>query len=306
MSAATIVRRTRQRGYKAEWDPRPETRRLILQVQEIIAEYEQFLPMTIRQILYRLVGIHDYPKTGYTRLCEHLNTARRARWIPFSAIRDDGVLGGDPGHLSGVGSYWNLVRLLADQYTLDKQQTQSVAVEVLCEAGGMVPQLERVAHRFSVAVWSSGGFDSTTLKHSLAERIVERDKPTVVLHLGDYDKSGVDLYRALEEDVCAFVKADAPHLDVTFERVALTPEQIQEYNLPTTPAKNERQAREWIEKGIETCQLEALPPDVIAELLNSALLRWSEPTALSSALFQEDNDRRDLAEYVLPGEGGSE
>jgi hypothetical protein len=50
-----------------------------------------YLPLTIRQIFYRLVGVHDYEKTerGYKRLCEHLNRARRARIVAMDAIRDD-------------------------------------------------------------------------------------------------------------------------------------------------------------------------------------------------------------------------
>jgi hypothetical protein len=83
--------RTRTRGF-APWSPRQETLFLIDQVRDVLREYAPYLPLTLRQIFYRLVGAHRYEKTeqAYDRLGEHLNRARRARMIPMSEIRDDG------------------------------------------------------------------------------------------------------------------------------------------------------------------------------------------------------------------------
>src|SRR6266487_1486294 len=82
--------RTRVRGF-APWSPKADTLALLDQVRGVLDEYEDYLPLTIRQIFYRLVGAHEYEKTerAYQRLIEHLNRARRARMIPMSAIRDD-------------------------------------------------------------------------------------------------------------------------------------------------------------------------------------------------------------------------
>src|SRR5215471_8150611 len=78
--------RTRVRGF-APWAPRGTTLELLEQVRGVLDEYEDYLPLTIRQIFYRLVGAHNYEKTerAYGRLCEHLNRARRARIIPMAA-----------------------------------------------------------------------------------------------------------------------------------------------------------------------------------------------------------------------------
>src|SRR5262249_57158880 len=72
--------RTRVRGF-APWAPRGATAGLLDQVRGVLEEYEDYLPLTIRQIFYRLVGAHEYEKTerAYARLSEHLNRARRAR-----------------------------------------------------------------------------------------------------------------------------------------------------------------------------------------------------------------------------------
>jgi hypothetical protein len=84
--------RTRVRGF-APWSPQADTRALLEQVRAVFEEYHDYLPLTIRQIFYRLVGRYEFEKTerAYGRLCEHLNRARRARLIPMDHIRDDGA-----------------------------------------------------------------------------------------------------------------------------------------------------------------------------------------------------------------------
>lgn len=81
----------RVRGF-VQWRPQRGTLAVLDQVRAVLAEYAAYLPLTIRQIFYRLVGAHDHPKTeaAYERLCNYLNRARRAEMIDMSAIRDDG------------------------------------------------------------------------------------------------------------------------------------------------------------------------------------------------------------------------
>jgi hypothetical protein len=51
--------RPRARGF-APWSPQPETRALLQQVLAVLREYTEYLPLTLRQIFYRLVGAHGY------------------------------------------------------------------------------------------------------------------------------------------------------------------------------------------------------------------------------------------------------
>ena len=69
LGGATRVK-TRVRGF-APWSPQAATLELLEQVRAVLDEYEDYLPLTIRQIFYRLVGAHNYDKTeqAYDRLC---------------------------------------------------------------------------------------------------------------------------------------------------------------------------------------------------------------------------------------------
>jgi hypothetical protein len=84
--------RARPKGY-APWRPHRKTRLLLEQVEGVIDEYADHLPLTVRQIFYRLVGQYGYEKTelAYNRLVEALVRARRAQMIDFNVIRDDGI-----------------------------------------------------------------------------------------------------------------------------------------------------------------------------------------------------------------------
>src|ERR1035437_3459784 len=100
-----------------------------------------------------------------------MQMARRAHRIPFSAIRDDGVITYARDWYADVDAFHVKVQAMAQSYERDKLARQPRHVKLWCEAAGMMPQLTRVADDYSVPVYSSGGFDSATSKWELAQRI---------------------------------------------------------------------------------------------------------------------------------------
>jgi hypothetical protein len=278
---------TRPKGF-APWRPRDATKDILAQVEEVLRQYKNHWPLSIRQIFYRLVGIYNYDKTelAYNRLCEYINRARRAKIIPFEAIRDDGWIKKEPYCFYDKGHFLRNMQYQVDDYTIDKQARQECQVFLLCEAGGMVPQLVKVAEPYSVPVMSSGGFDSLTVKYDL-RRMIERK--AIFLHVGDYDPSGVCIFDSLAADVTAFATGNIKEMDgfVTFDRLALTPEQIQLHNLPTAPAKKTDIRGNNVK---QSCQLEALPPDILADIVEKAI------TDLYDMAVYEEDCRREVRE----------
>jgi hypothetical protein len=281
--------RTRVRGF-APWTPRGETQVLLEQARGVLDEYEAYLPLTIRQIFYRLVGAHQYEKTerGYGRLCEHLNRARRARIIPMSAIRDDGGVISAPDSWEDTEQFMRTMRAMAANFKLDRSAGQRARLVATCEATGMVPQLERVAHPLGATVMSDGGFESTTDRYKFAAALAGHGCPTEVLDIGDHDPSGAHRFLAFWEDVAAFARELGG--EVVFTRLAVTPDQIQRYDLPTAPKKpTDKRAF----RG-KTCQAEALPPDVLADMLRTAIEQRINRRVYERVLRQERIVRRDL------------
>lgn len=289
----------RVRGF-AKWNPAEDSQETLQQVIEVLEEYRDYWPLTIRQVFYRLVGRYDYPKTekAYDKLGEKINRGRReyreVPWnLPWDAFRDDGVIDSPFHCYSGADDFWGTVQALASQFRFDLMSYQVVHLELFCEAAGMVPQLERVANQYGVNVSSSGGFDSTTRKHDLAKRLSGTGKPCVLLHIGDLDPSGVHMCSSLDEDIQAF--CDHYGGQVEMVRLAVTPDQQAAYNLPTAPPKatdNRSFDSDF------TVQAEALDPADLAQIVTDAIESQIDLPTLARARRQERAMRTSLLSQI--------
>jgi len=290
-------KRSRVRGY-APWKPQARARATLANVEQVLETYQAHLPMSVRQILYALIGRDQAEKGDYEHLLDVMNRARRAGMIDFEAIRDDGISVIEPVTYTGIEDFHEETAIRARNYERDKQAAQPYYIELYCEAAGMIPQVARGVKQFSIPVYSGGGFDSTTARWEVAQRVVERNVPTVLLHLGDRDNYGDSIVTAWAEDIVAYVERDRPiqtikAIPVT---VALTAEQVEEYSLPTQPAKGSERS------GRPTCQLEALPPDILAGLIREAVAGWFDADIYHDHRETEVYERAELLGLPAGGE----
>ena len=286
---------TRVRGL-APWKPQAPTRALLAQIAGVLTEYRDHLPLTARQIYYRLVGAFDYPKTeqGYERLLNTLNRARRAGIVPFNAIRDDGVTHRGAGGFD-VPHFLHSLRYTAEAYRSDRLAGQPVRLELWVEAAGMVPQAARIAEKYGVPTFSSGGFDSTTAKYEAARRFMDADVPVTVLHIGDHDPSGISIFDAATGDVTAMC-ADLGRTDVvSFARIAVTTRQIKQYALPDAPPKDTDRRGNW--RGA-TVQVEAMTPEQLAGVIETAIRARLDLTTYAAVLAREATERAQIVALV--------
>jgi hypothetical protein len=284
-----VIGRQRPRGFIKSWNPRAETLALLEKVTGILADYAAQLPLSLRQVFYILVGRHAYEKTerAYDRLGESLNKARRTRIVDVDAIRDDGFTINVPHFYGTAEHFFGVVQVSAQLLRLDRQEGQDRRLALWCEAAGMVPQLARIADPYGIAVYSSGGFDSLTDKHRVAQE--RADGPVTVLHIGDYDPSGVHVFSALAEDIGAF----AHHYggDVEFVRLAVRPEQAALYGLAAAPPKTTDRRRF---EGNETWQAEALDPRDLALIVQTAIDERINRVRHEAVLVAEHDVRQEV------------
>ncbi|MEV1040551.1 hypothetical protein AB0J01_28460 [Streptomyces sp. NPDC050204] len=282
----------RPRGPQPDWRPKRETLRVLAAVDVVLDRYRDHLPVSLRQLFYVLFsdGVLAKTERDYKRMCEYVGMARRSGRIGWEVIRDDTQIAVQaPQSFAGPADFWGTVKAAADEYRVDRQEGQPVRLELWCEAAGMVPQLARLGSGFGIACFSGGGFDGLAGKHDAARRAVAGGVRTRVLHLGDFDQSGEHLFSSLAEDVVAFAAAGGA--EVKFERVAVTAEQVAAYGLPTAPPKPSDH-RSF--SGTATTQAEALPPDVLADVVRVAIEQHRNPTAHRAALAREETERREI------------
>jgi hypothetical protein len=118
---------------------------------------------------------------------------------------------------------------------------------------------------------------------------VERtDRPAVLLYAGDFDPSGEDIDRDFIARTDCWDQV---------RRVALTAAQVSEYGLPPNPGKvTDSRAKGFVERHgrLVQVELDALPPEVLRELLSSAIAEFWDDAAHNRTLVQEAADRRTL------------
>lgn len=295
--------RTRPRGFIADWQPKPETVEVVRTIQAVLTANREHLPLTLRQVFYQMVSNFGFDKTekAYQRLCEIATKARRARWIDMDEIRDDGFNELLPWYFAtrrmavapqySEDEWLGYVREAAETFELDRQHDQPVKLFLWCEAAGMASQLRNASAEWHVPVLSSGGFDSVTTKHDIARQLSEHDE-VEILHLGDHDPSGVHVYYSLDEDLQAFLAAYGG--DVTVTRLAVTPEQVAELDLPTAPPKaTDRRAFTGL-----TTQCEAIPPATLAQIVRDAVEARIDMDVLAETREREADIRERLEDRL--------
>lgn len=298
--------------------PRKEAQQVLDHVGEVLETYRDSLPLTLRQTYYRLVGAYGYPKQDafYQRLSTILARSRRAGLLPWHVIRDDGVAERYcGGGYDGLEGFRDAILRDAEWYSRSKFEGQPRQIIVLCEAAGMVPQIVSAVGDFPAIVRSAGGMDSVTAKHDLALLCARQD--SVVLHVGDWDPSGLSIFHAIHEDVrqmavdhCANLGVNAP--EFVCKRVTIREEHISEYGLLTGTIKASDAAKRWY-PGIDgdlraTCEAEALAPDDLQKIVRNAVGAEIDLWAFNAAVEAQCRERQkaiDAVSSLTFGDGGA-
>jgi hypothetical protein len=148
-----------------------------------------------------------------------------------------------------------------------------------------------------------------TGKHDLVREIVDTiiddGMPTRILHVGDHDPSGVHIGKALHEDIDAFIAAllireGREPAWGRFERLAVLPEHVTLYKLPTAPAKaTDRRSFDGVgDDPTATVQAEALPPDILAAIVEAGIRAEWDDAAETRILRREEEERRRLNAWL--------
>ena len=87
-----------------------------------------------------------------------------------------------------------------------------------------------------------------------------------------------------------------PDADVVFQRLAVTPAQIEEYALPTRPTKRTDTRSAGFEG--ESVEVDALPPTVLRSILQTAIEAHIDPRTLALTKSVEASERDQLASLI--------
>lgn len=225
--------------------------------------------VTLRQLFYRLVAAEMLPNTqqAYSSLSSKSAEARRAGTFP--ALMDRGRDIDRPNLWTSAADAANWV---AEMYMEDRSATQDVNIYVAVEKNALRTQLFQWFAPLGLPIIALGGYPSQTLADEVYEDTNEghrAGKPSILIYGGDFDADGEDIERDFISRAGCFEETI---------RVALTPTQIEEFQLPPQPGKwTSSRAKGFAYKyedlfldvyGIDIVQIEldALPPEELRRI----------------------------------------
>jgi hypothetical protein len=254
---------------------------------------EESHPQTVRQVFYALtvtgaVAKHEgeYKQTVIRLLVDMRETGA----IPFHWIADNTRWMRKPSSFTGIEE---CLTACAETYRRNLWTSMPVYVEVWCEKDALAGVLIEETEVYDVPLMVAKGYSSISFLHNAAKAIEAKSRPAYIYHLGDFDPSGVDAARDIE----AKLRRYAPGAEIHFERVAVTPAQIAEWNLPTRPTKqSDTRAKKF--GSTTSVELDAIPAPKLRELVRGCIERHIDQHQLKILRTAEESERELLRAWA--------
>ena len=274
------------------WSPRQKILQLLKPVLELVKVYDL---VTVRQIYYRLVvqQIISNALNEYRRVVRVLKRGRLAGFIPFGKVIDD------TREAEKTPSWMNIqeiMRAAIRQYRSDWWMDQPNYVEVWLEKRALRRIFYPITNAYDVHLCVGGGYQSWSEVWEAKQRFESRkDQNIIILYFGDLDPSGKDMPRDIE-DRLKILKTP-----ITVKEIALTEEDIRQYNLPRNPTKPKDSRNEWFIKkyGITyAVELDALSPDILRKKIREAIKEHVDLDKLMDKRKQDEKERGDMNRWI--------
>ena len=235
-------------------------------------------------------------QSEYAKLSTLLTKGRMAGVVDWDAIEDRLRVPEKPGEWD---SPKELIETYAQYFRRERMEGQEVYIEVWVEKDALSGVLKRVTEKYGINLMVNRGYSSTSAMHDAYQRVeeaMEEEKKVVILYLGDHDPSGIDMIRDIKDRMDTFSETEL-HTDwFKVKRIALTPEQIEEYNPPPNPTKLTDPRADWyIKEHGHTCwEVDALTPQVLHSLLEDNILELIDYDLYEQVLEKEREERDEL------------
>jgi hypothetical protein len=277
-------------------------------ILNVLRERVDFWPLSDRSIHYALLNhlplIHA-SKPGsryandlksYKACCELLTRARLAGLVPWNAIHDP----------TRPVTVWNVYRepgtFVRDQIDgflkggyRDLILSQPNHIEIVGEKNTVEGVIRPVAMEYCIPYTIGRGYSSIQPRKELADRFRAGGKDwLILLFLTDFDPEGEDIPHSFARSM----RDDFGIERIKPVKVALTPTQVEELNLPPQMKAKEGGSRyqKFVDRhGDDVFELEAVPPARLQLILRGAIDNVIDVRALNREI---DAEKADAAKFA--------
>jgi len=223
----------------------------------------------------------------------------QARWeklIPFDTFSDNDreTIGEtkitETNVEDSVESTKYTIKYWLKNYFKNRWENQKYYPEVFIEKKALQGVFGKPCKNMEVALSPCKGYPSLTFLNDASKRFINakrEGKIPVILYFGDYDPSGEDIPRSIQENLIDL------GVKVEVRRISLMEHQVVEWNLPPAPAKTtDSRTANW--DGLGQVELDAVDPKKLQGLCFDAINTLFNKEAYSELL---DTQRIEKAEY---------
>lgn len=263
----------------------------------VLSDYEENdrYPQMLRHFYYILLSseaLRLYPQTGkavpadqaYKWVSTLLVDARENGELPWQAIVDSGRRSFTYYKGYGLESFARGCQRAS--YILDPWHLQERRIEVWVEKDDMADVVYRMVSDLRIPVYVAKGYASATVKNDARDRYGD-GSGYVLLYLGDFDPTGIDIERELKEKLAEYNVH--PHI----ERVTLTYEHAQALPASTALDLKESDPRtprfKVLYPGSKGYEMNIVGAKLIEERLLNAINRYMDRTAFEAAIQIEES-----------------
>lgn len=241
---------------------------------EIVSRYEKGI-LTLRGLHYQLVAIGmTNTLRHYKRVVDAMIDARWQSLVDFDAFSDHdrSMLGETKYQLTdldnSIAKAKEQIQAWMKFYSKNRWENQPYYQEIFIEKKALQGVFQSVCYKNNVALGACKGYPSLTFLNDTTDRFLEAEqngKTPIILYFGDYDPSGEDIPRAIQENIqrlgCGSVE---------LKRIALMEHQVIEWKLPPAPAKDtDSRTANWT--GLGQVELDAVKPEKLQKLCQDAI-----------------------------------
>lgn len=259
--------------------------------ERLIGILEGIRPATVRQTYYQAV-VHDLAEkdeSGYNLIQRRLLRLRRQHRIPYNWITDNvRTIYGFDRH-PGLESF---AQDVASLYRRDYWANSDVRVEIWIEADSLASTITPVVFDWGLDLHVARGFSSETYLYNAGQAIQQDGRECFVYILSDFDPAGLVLAKNIAEGLDKFSGSVSVHV----ERLALNPEQVTRYRLPTRPLKkHDSRAKAFLQRyGDRAAELDALSPNDLRRFVDEAISRHADRDVIATLKCTEASERETL------------
>jgi len=154
---------------------------------------------------------------------------------------------------------WNFVEGFQP---FNPQLQQAYHVEIWTEKTTINNILIPIARKYGVNLQAFSGHATATRVYELMRRVFRISKPVRILYISDFDKYGHNMPVATGRKIQWFVDNLGVDLDIKLDKILLTEEQVEFYDLPSAPGE---------ENKVELDALEVYYPGEIKKIVEEAV-----------------------------------